>query len=364
MEKIKIGITIGDINGIGPEVVLKTLKDERILNYCTPIIYGSSKVVSYHKNILEENEAIQYHTVRQADEAIDGKINVLNCWQDNVNITLGKATEVGGKCAFLALEQATKDLRDGAIDALVTAPINKHAMQLAEFPFPGHTEYLTEQLGAGESLMMLVSDALRVALVTNHLPLKDVAKSITKNLIVEKIQILNESLKIDFGIDKPKIAVLGLNPHAGDEGVLGTEEEDIIRPAIIEMKKKGLFVMGPFAADGLFGAQHATKFDAVLAMYHDQGLAPFKALSFSNGINYTAGLGFVRTSPDHGTGYDLVGNNQADPSSFRQALFLAKDIVENRWEYLDDSENALKRTERSSEDVLSKDNELEALAEE
>ncbi len=344
MTKPIIGITIGDINGVGLEVILKTFQHDQLLNLCVPVIYGSSKVVSYHKNIVGVD--FQFHTVRGADQLIPDRINVVNCWQDNVNITLGKATDQGGRYAFQSLEWAVKDLKAGLIDALVTAPINKEAMQMANFPFPGHTEYLTKELGANQSVMLLVNDGLRVALATNHLPLRDVAAKITKELILQKLSILYESLRMDFGIDRPTIAVLGLNPHAGDGGLLGHEEEQFIRPAVVEAKKSGKLVMGPFPADGFFGSGQHKKYDAVLAMYHDQGLAPFKALSFGNGVNYTAGLTAVRTSPDHGTAYDLAGKNEADPASFRQSLFLAIDVVRQRRDYLDMRANPLRIREK------------------
>jgi 4-hydroxythreonine-4-phosphate dehydrogenase len=344
MTKPIIGITIGDLNGIGLEVILKTFQNEQLLNNCTPVIYGSSKVVSYHKNIVGIEFA--FNAIRSVDQATDDRVNVVNCWQDNVNISLGKATEHGGKYAYQSLEWAVKDLQAGLIDALVTAPINKEAMQMANFPFPGHTEYLTQALGARESVMMLVHDELRVALATNHLPLRAVPAKITKELLLQKINLLHESLCMDFGIDRPTIAVLGLNPHAGDGGLLGMEEEQQIRPAVIEAKKGGKLVMGPFPADGFFGSGQYRKYDAILAMYHDQGLAPFKALSFGNGVNYTAGLSAVRTSPDHGTAYDLAGKNGADPTSFRNALFMAIDITRQRRDYKDMRANPLRIREK------------------
>lgn len=331
MEKIKIGITVGDINGIGLEVILKTVADERILNLCTPIIYGSSKVVSYHKNIVQVE--FPFANMSSARNAESGKVNVVNCWQDTVSIALGKVNELGGKYALMALEMATEELKENKIDALVTAPIHKHAMQLAGFKYIGHTEFLTEKLGNGESVMLLVNDNLRVGLVTNHLPIASVAAAITTEKIMRKIVVLNDSLRVDFGIEKPIIAVLGLNPHAGDDGTIGTEEINIIQPAIEMAKARGILAMGPFAADGFFGSDNFRKFDAILAMYHDQGLVPFKTLSFGNGVNYTAGLPFVRTSPDHGTGMDIAGKNQANPHSFRQALFLAIDLVNRRKEH-------------------------------
>lgn len=356
MSKIKVGISIGDINGIGLEVILKTIIDERILKTCTPIIYGSSKIVSYHKNIVSLPD-FQFQTVRGGDQAEADKINIVNCWNDTVNITLGKITDVGGIYAMKSLEAAVKDLSAGHIDALVTAPINKKAMQLANFPFTGHTEYISDALGAKDSLMLLVNDGLKIGVVTGHVPLKNVTEQITKGKILDKLRIMNESLIRDFAVDKPLIAVLGLNPHAGDEGVIGEEEVQIIRPAIDEAKKKGIMAFGPYAADGFFGAGQHRKFHAVLAMYHDQGLVAFKSLSFGSGVNYTAGLKAVRTSPDHGTAYDIAGKNEADPSSFRKALFTAVDIASNRREYEENRANPLVRnkTKFDVDEVLSEE---------
>ena len=357
--KPKIGISIGDINGIGLEVILKTIENPKITEMCTPVIYGSSKVVSYHKNIVGIQDFV-YNSIRGIDQIDNDKINIINCWQDNVNIMLGKVNEVGGQYAFKSLEAAVIDLKKGAIDALVTAPINKKAMQMAGFPFPGHTEYITQELGVKQSVMLMLSDNLRVGLVTNHLPLKDVAAAITKELIIRKATILRDALKIDFGIEKPTIAILGLNPHAGDEGVLGQEEEAIIRPAIEELKHRGIMAFGPYAADGFFGSGQYKKFDATLAMYHDQGLVPFKTLSFGDGVNYTAGLSGIRTSPDHGTGFDIVGKNEADPSSFRKALFVAIDAAKHRAEYIEMHADPVYKkakniTESSVDEVLRED---------
>lgn len=342
MDKLKIGISIGDINGIGLEIILKTLSNPKVTQYFVPVVYGSSKVVSYHKNIVGVD--FQFQSTRGADRLNLEKINIVNCWQENVNITLGKPTELGGKYAIRSLEVATEDLRNGLIDALVTAPINKHAMQLGGFEFPGHTEYLTAHFGHGAgNLMLMVSDQLKVGTVTSHIPLSRVAETINKELIIKKINLFHDTLKMDFGIERPTIAVLGLNPHAGDDGLLGDEEEKIIRPAIVETKKKGIMVMGPYPADGLFGSRQFLKFDGILAMYHDQGLVPFKALSFGEGVNFTAGLNCIRTSPDHGTAFDIAGQNEADPSSFRKAIFLAIDIVRQRKDYLSLKSNPIKK---------------------
>lgn len=347
MDKIKIGISIGDINGIGLEVILKTFADDRLLKQCIPMVYGSSKVVSYHKNII--NSDFEFHALQPGDRPHDSKVNVVNCWQESVNITLGKPTELGGQYAGRSLEAAVKALRSQEIDTLVTAPINKEAMKMAQFPFPGHTEYLARELDRGEHLMFMVNDKLRIGLATNHLPLRDVADAIDKKLVKRKIEVMEESLRVDFGLERPTVAVLGLNPHASDGGVLGNEEETFIRPAIVELKKKGMLVLGPFPADGFFGSGQHLKFDGILAMYHDQGLAPFKALSFGNGVNFTAGLTHVRTSPDHGTAYDLVGQNQADETSFRLSVYLAMDIARQRKQYVELHENALGQRQKPAD---------------
>ncbi len=347
MNKPKVGISVGDINGIGLEVILKSLA-QSMTEFCTPVIYCSSKIVAYHKNIVS-TESFQFNSTSSAHRLRSDRINVVNCWQDDVNITLGKLNEAGGKYAGISLEQATNDLSEGLIDALVTAPINKKAMQLAGFGYPGHTEFLTARLKAKHSLMLMVNDTLRIGLATNHLPISEVAPAITKEQIALKLKLLHEALKVDFGIEKPTIAVLGLNPHAGDEGAIGNEEEQFIRPAIIEAKKKGMLTMGPFPADGFFGSGQYKKFDSILAMYHDQGLVPFKTLSFGSGVNFTAGLPFVRTSPDHGTGYDIAGTNSADHSSFLQALYLALDLSRNRKEHLEATQNRMARSEKTSE---------------
>ncbi|MEM9920034.1 MAG: 4-hydroxythreonine-4-phosphate dehydrogenase PdxA [Bacteroidota bacterium] len=349
MEKVKVGISIGDINGVGLEVILKTLHRKEILKYCVPVIYGSSKVLSYHKNIVGLDD-FSFSTANSIDRVRHDRINVVNCWQDNVNITLGKLSDTSGKYAYISLEQATNDLKNGSIDALVTAPIHKKAMQMANFPYPGHTEYITNAFGVSESLMLMVNDELRIGLATNHLPLRDVPEVISKEKIRKKLQIFNKSLKVDFGIERPSIAVLALNPHASDDGLIGTEEEQVIRPVVIEAKKKGVLVMGPFPADGFFGSGTFKKFDGILAMYHDQGLVPFKTLSFGQGVNYTAGLPSIRTSPDHGTAYDIAGKNMADPASFRRALFLAIDIAKKRKAYQEMHANPLKKRQHEQVD--------------
>ena len=329
--KVKIGISIGDVNGIGLEVILKTLANNSILDYCTPIVYGHTKVASYHRKALGLTD-FNFNVITSASLANPKKANLINCWEEDVKIELGNSTETGGKYALLSLEKATEDLINGEIDALVTAPINKYNIQSDTFNFPGHTEYLQQRSGSSDVLMFLISEELKIGVVTGHIPLKDVSSAITKEKIVDKLKLINDSLKKDFWIEKPKIAVLGLNPHAGDNGLLGKEEEEIIIPAIHEAFDKGIICFGPYSADGFFGNGTYKQFDAVLAMYHDQGLIPFKTIAFSTGVNYTAGLKVIRTSPDHGTGYDIAGKNLADPTSFIEALFAATHIVKNRAE--------------------------------
>jgi 4-hydroxythreonine-4-phosphate dehydrogenase len=329
--KIKIGISIGDVNGIGLEVIIKALSENQILDYCTPIVYGHSKVISYHRKALGMTDLI-FNVIASPDAANPKKANLINCWEEDVKIDLGASNETGGKYALLSLEKATDDLINGRIDALVTAPINKHNIQSDAFKFPGHTEYLQERSGGGDVLMFMISEDLRVGVVTGHIPVGQIAPSISKEKILKKLVLMNESLKKDFWIEKPKIAVLGLNPHAGDNGLLGKEEGDVIIPAVQEAFDKGLICFGPYPADGFFGNGTYKQFDAVLAMYHDQGLIPFKTIAFGSGVNYTAGLKFVRTSPDHGTGYDIAGQNIADASSFIAAIFAATHIIRNRKE--------------------------------
>ncbi len=347
MSQINIGITCGDINGIGLEVILKAIGLKKAAPKFNVVIYGSAKVVAYHKNIITQ-ENVQFNTVNHPSEAISDRFNIINCWADNVNITLGKPSDVSGRCAFMALERAVKDLKAGVLDALVTAPINKKAMQMAKFPFIGHTEYITSEFKAKDSLMLMVSDGLRVGVVTNHLPLREVAAAVTKEKVLRKILIMAETLKVDFNIDRPTIAVLGLNPHAGDEGAIGDEDEKIIAAAINEAKQKGIMAFGPFPADGFFGSGQYHKFDGILAMYHDQGLVPFKALSFGAGVNYSAGLAAVRTSPDHGTAYDIAGKGEADETSLIKAIYLAAEIVRNRRDYYDMRADSLERRKQKT----------------
>lgn len=345
-EKLKIGISIGDVNGIGLEVIIKTLADNRVLDYCTPIVYGHTKVASFHRKALGIND-FSFNVIANPAEANAKRANIINCWDEDVKIELGESTPTGGKYAFISLERAVNDLVAGHIDALVTAPINKHNIQSDSFNFAGHTEYLQERAGAADSLMFLVSDDLRVGVVTGHVPVTGIAAGITQDSILSKLKLMNESLKKDFWIRKPKIAVLGLNPHAGDNGLIGDEEQTTIIPAIEQAKTNGILAMGPYAADGFFANGAYKKFDAVLAMYHDQGLIPFKHIAFENGVNFTAGLNFVRTSPDHGTAYDIAGKNQASEISFREAIFTAIHIVKCRREQAELTENQLVFTKLS-----------------
>jgi len=326
-----IGITIGDLNGIGPEVIIKSLEDNRILRHFTPVIYASSKAISFYRKNLNK-EDFNFQQISDITKVAHKKVNVLNVWNEVVEISPGNANKTGGKYARISLQKAVDDLKEGKIDAIATAPLSKELVQSKEFKFPGHTEYLTQEAGEKDSLMFLVHESLRVGVVTGHNPLKDVHSRITKDLIVSKLHKMIKSLQKDFGIKKPRIAILGLNPHAGENGLLGDEEEKVIIPAINEMKKGHHVVSGPFPADGFFGMRTYQQFDGVLAMYHDQGLIPFKTLAFEEGVNYTAGLPFVRTSPDHGTAFSIAGKGEADETSFRNALYLAHDIIRQRKE--------------------------------
>jgi 4-hydroxythreonine-4-phosphate dehydrogenase len=341
-EKIKIGISIGDVNGIGLEIIIKTLADSRIYDYCVPIVYGHTKVASFYRRTTTV-EDLNFFVINQASEGKmdQRKPNMINCWEEDVKIEPGIANSAVGKYAFLSLERATSDLVNGHIDALVTAPINKDSIQSDQFNFPGHTEYLQDRDGAAESLMFLVSDTLRVGVVTGHIPISKVAESITAEKIVAKLKLMDASLRNDFWIRKPKIAVLGLNPHASDNGLIGNEEQSVIVPAIEEARNNNILAFGPYPADGFFANGTYLQFDAVLAMYHDQGLIPFKQIAFESGVNFTAGLNFVRTSPDHGTAYDIAGKNQASEISFREALFTAIHIVKHRRETVELHENPL-----------------------
>lgn len=339
-EKIKVGISVGDLNGIGMEVIIKSLLDSRVLDYFTPIVYGNTKNASFHRKANNITD-FSFNVINDPSQANPKRPNMINVWQDDVKITLGEENEIGGKYAFLSLEKAVDDLNAGKIDALVTAPINKHNIQQEGFSFPGHTEYLQSKVNADDVLMFMISDELRVGVVTGHIPLKEVATSINEEGILKKLRLMNDSLKNDFWIQKPKIAILGLNPHAGDNGVIGTEDDEIISPAIQKAISEGILAFGPYPADGFFAGEAYKKFDAVLAMYHDQGLIPFKHIASRKGVNYTAGLPIVRTSPDHGTGYDIAGKNLASHESFLEAIFAAVHIVKNRREQVELSANPL-----------------------
>lgn len=339
---IKVGISHGDINGISYEVIMKTLLDPRIMEMCTPIIYGSPKVAAYHRKALNINNLSLNH-VRTPQEAGPNRAHVLNCIDDNVRVELGKSTPVAGEASYMALERATSDLKEGLIDVLVTAPINKDNIQSEKFNFPGHTEFLAREFDSKDYLMLMVSETMKVGLVTTHLPISEITNYITKETILSKLRIIAHSMQQDFAITRPRIAVFGLNPHAGDNGLLGKEEIDIIQPAIEQAKKEGIIALGPYPADGFFGSEDYRKFDAILAMYHDQGLVPFKLSSFERGVNYTAGLPVVRTSPAHGTAYSLAGEDKASPDSFRQALFMAIDIHKNRQIHEEITKNPLKK---------------------
>ena len=337
-DKIIVGISIGDLNGIGIEVILKTFQDKRMLEFCTPVIFGATKVISYHKKALNLDVPVQ--GITSINQVNHSKINVLNIWKEEVAIELGTSTKISGEYAAKSLASAVKHLKEKKVDVLLTAPINKENIQSEDFNFPGHTEYLEANL-EGKSLMILMTDALKIGLITGHIPIAKVAETITPALIKEKVQTMYTSLIEDFGINKPKIAVLSLNPHCGDKGVIGKEDDEIIKPTVDVIKETGKLVFGPYAADGFFGSESYKQFDGVLATYHDQGLAPFKALSFGNGVNFTAGLNEIRTSPDHGTGFDIAGKGVANPSSFTQALFTAIEIYKNRREYKELTKNPL-----------------------
>ena len=329
MDKPKIGITIGDLNGIGPEVVIRALSDSRILGIVTPVIYGSTRVISFYKKLMNLEE-FNYSQVRGRGQFTPRTINIVNCWDGTTEIVPGKPSRETAEAALICLEAAVADAREGLIDGFVTGPIDKNTIHGDRFPYRGHTEYLTEVFKATESLMLMAGSNIRVGLVTEHVPLSAVPALITRERVELKIRLLELSLRNDFNIQKPRIAVLALNPHAGDEGLMGDEENKMIKPVIADLKAKGKLIFGPFPADGFFGSRTHLRYDATLAMYHDQGLVAFKALAFDDGVNFTAGLPIVRTSPDHGTAYAIAGKNQADESSMRAAIFLASDIIRNR----------------------------------
>jgi len=337
---IKVGITHGDVNGIAYEIILKTLLDQRIFDICTPILYGSPKVAAYHRKALDM-ENIIFNSVRSPEEASLKKANIINCVDDEIRVELGKSTPAAGESSRVALMRAVEDLKNDKIQALVTAPISKQNIQSDQFRYTGHTEFLQDYFDAEDSLMLMASDLMKVGVVTSHIPISSVPGFLTSEEIIAKINILNLSLKRDFGIRKPRIAVLGLNPHAGEDGILGEDESEKIIPAIEETRKKNLLVFGPFPADGFFGAGDFVNFDGVLAMYHDQGLIPFKTLVPDEGVNYTAGLPIIRTSPAHGTAFEIAGSNKARSGSFRQALYMACDIYRNRNMYDEISKDPL-----------------------
>ncbi len=337
-----IGITCGDTNGIGIELIIKTLADNRILDFCTPVVFGNNKALNfYRKSIADSN--INFISIKELNRINHKQINLFNCWEEEITITPGIQNETGGKYAVKSLTAAAQALKDGLIDGLVTAPINKKNTQSPEFNFTGHTPYFKHLFGAADVIMFMVAENIKVALVTEHVAVKDIAQHINKDAIISKLQLMNQSLKKDFGITKPRIAVLGLNPHAGDEGLIGKEDEEIIKPAVKDAKQKDIFCFGPYPADAFFARGQHEKFDGVLAMYHDQGLIPFKSLAIGEGVNYTAGMSGIRTSPDHGTAYDIAGKGKADEASFRQAIFTCTDIINNRIEFEEQHKNPLKK---------------------
>lgn len=342
-ENIIVGISIGDLNGIGGEIILKTFEDPRVLDFCTPVIFASAKAMTFFKSHFKSQ--INFNNINNSSELAHGKVNVVNCWNDTVNIEFGKEDTEIGTFAIKSLERATKALKNDEIHVLVTAPINKHNIQSDDFKFPGHTDYLAQEL-EGESLMFMITDTLRVGLLTDHVPVKDVSTHITPELIEQKINTVYNSLKTDFKIERPKIAVLGINPHTGDNGVIGSEDDDVLRPTLQKIKESGKLVYGPYAADSFFGSNNYKNFDAIIASYHDQGLIPFKTLSFGQGVNYTAGLNKVRTSPDHGTAYEIAGKGIADENSFKEAVYSAIKIFRNRMSYQQLTANPLKKSPR------------------
>ncbi len=338
-ELIKIGVSVGDLNGIGPEIILKTFEDPRMLEFCTPVIFASIKTMSFFKKHFDS--PINFHGINDTDQIVEGKVNVLNVWKETPAIEFGKEDQEIGRFAVKSLEAATQALKNDTVDVLVTAPINKTTIQSDNFKFPGHTNYLAKELG-GKSLMFMVTEDLKVGLLTDHVPVKDVSSHITPKMIVEKIELVYESLVKDFKKNRPKIALLGINPHVGDNGVIGKEDDEVVRPTLEKLREKGMLVYGPYAADSFFGAKNHKNFDAVIASYHDQGLIPFKTITFGEGVNFTAGLSKVRTSPDHGTAFEIAGKGEADESSFKEAVFMAIKIFHNRSEYENLTKNPLK----------------------
>lgn len=345
-KKPVVGITCGDINGIGIELIIKSLSDPRILEFCTPIVFANNKVINfYRKSVPQVN--FNFNQLKDFEKINTKQVNIFNCWEEDTSVTPGELNEIGGKYAVISLQETTLALKEGRIDAMVTAPIHKKNVHNEAFPYTGHTPFLKSFFEAKDVVMLMVADNFRVGLVTEHLPVKEIATHINKEVILEKLEMLHNSLKSDFNINKPKIAVLALNPHAGDEGLIGMEEEEIIKPAINEFKQKNRIVAGPFPADAFFARGHHLQFDAILAMYHDQGLIPFKSLAAEDGINFTAGLPIIRTSPDHGTAFDIAGKDKADASSFIAAMFGAIDIFQNRKMYAENRQNPLKKQNRN-----------------
>jgi 4-hydroxythreonine-4-phosphate dehydrogenase len=337
-----IGFTCGDLNGIGTELILKSLSDNRFLDFCTPVVFASNKVINFYRKSIDDIN-FSFASIKDFYKLNHRQVNIYNCWEEEVAITPGILSDTGGQYAVKSLQAAASALKDGKINALVTAPLHKKNVQSADFSYTGHTPFLKDFFGVNDVLMLLTSENLKIGLVTEHLPVKEIAAHISKENILSKLFILHASLKKDFNIERPKIAVLALNPHAGDEGLIGTEEEEIIKPAIKEAKQRNMLVMGPFSADAFFARGQYNKFDAVLAMYHDQGLIPFKSLAFGEGVNFTAGLPGIRTSPDHGTAFDIAGKNKADPSSFRAAIFNCIDILNNQKMYEENHKNPINR---------------------
>lgn len=343
-ENVIVGISIGDLNGIGSEIILKTFEDTRMLEFCTPVIFANVKLLSFIKKTLHLPD-ISLHGIDSLDQLVIGKINVLNLWKEGVTINFGKNDDAAGQYAIKSFTEATAALKEGKIDVLVTAPINKYNIQSEDFKFPGHTDYLNREL-EGDALMLMVQDDLRVGLLTDHIPVSEVSNHLNEALIRKKLHTVNNSLKQDFRINKPKIAVLGINPHSGDNGVIGKEDDEVLKPALKTLFEEGMMVFGPFSADSFFGTGQYEKYDAIIAAYHDQGLIPFKTLSFGNGVNYTAGLVGIRTSPDHGTAYEIAGKGEADYNSFKEAVYLAIDVFHNRAEHRELTSNPLKIREK------------------
>jgi len=341
-EKPVIGITTGDLNGIGPELIIKTFSDHRIMELCTPVVFASNKIINYYRKLVAEHP-FNFTSTKDLTKLNPKQVNIFNCWEEDVPLQPGTLTEIGGKYAIRSLMVATQCLKDGQLDALVTAPIHKANTQLPDFPYTGHTPFLKDKFGAKDVLMLLFNEELRVALVTEHVPLAKVSQLVTKELLQSKIALLRESLVKDFGIDKPKIAVMGLNPHAGDNGEIGKEEQEVIKPVIEQLQQQGQLIFGPYSADAFFARASYRQFDAVLAMYHDQGLVPFKTIAHGEGVNYTAGLQVIRTSPDHGTAFDIAGKDLADPSSFREAIYRAIDLLRQRENYALYTSNPIRR---------------------